>query len=279
MKQATSSFHAILAEALANPVFREELLTNPESTALRLGCTDDTTKRICSLTPKSFEAVIGQLLGNFLLPRKTGEQFLVVPDWLDIPTPVERKAIYMKQDLNGGVIGAGGVSITPGAAFGSGWHPTTELCIRALELYLQPGDSVLDLGTGSGILAVAAAKLDAGCVYAVDIDQHAVAIARNNGALNNLNTRMEYICGPWQAASGSPEFNIIAANMLTPILIEVLREGLGSLLSERGWIIASGIKVDELDRVEAVLLDSGLLPVKHGWKSGWAAVIARLRQV
>lgn len=175
---------------------------------------------------------------DLLQPMEVGARFFLVPEWRDDSTPPGRFRIV----------------VNPGMAFGTGVHETTRLCIEALEEFVKPGVRVLDVGTGSGILAQAAALLGAESVYACDTDPIAVEIARE-GFVGSVDA----------VASGSVD--LVVANIspeaimqLAPDLVRVLRPG--------GVLLASGLEIPEVDQVK------GSLPPSHDvrYKGNWALI-------
>ena len=108
-------------------------------------------------------------------------------------------------------------------AFGTGSHPTTALCVRALERLVKPGDVVYDVGTGSGILAIAAAKLGAGRVTACDIDPVAVQVAKANIAQNGVAERVRVVEGDWTSLPPG-EADIVVANIVADVIIEMAED-------------------------------------------------------
>ncbi len=176
-----------------------------------------------------------QAARELLQPMEVGTRFFLVPEWRDDPAPAGRFRIV----------------VNPGMAFGTGVHETTRLCMEALEDYLRPGMRVLDVGTGSGILAKAASLLGAGAVYACDTDPVAVEIA-GQGFVGSVNA----------AASGSVD--LITANIspeaimeLAPDLLRVLRPG--------GVLLASGFEVQETELVRAALPPAREVRQKGNW--------------
>ena len=177
---------------------------------------------------------------DLLQPITVGERFFLVPFWREDPTPDGRLRI----------------AVNPGMAFGTGVHETTQLCLEALEKYLTPGMSVLDVGTGSGILAEAARLLGARFVYACDTDPVAVQIAGNA------------FVGSVDAIAGASA-DLVVANIspeaivsLAPDLVRVLRPG--------GVLLASGFELQEVEWVKA-----GLPPAHEVREKGnWALIAA-----
>jgi len=162
-------------------------------------------------------------------PIPISPRLWIVPTWHDAP---DSSAINLKLD--------------PGLAFGTGSHPTTRLCLRWLDAHLQGGETLLDYGCGSGILAIAAAKLDAARVDGVDIDAQAVTASRDNAELNNV---AAHFCLPGELAPG--QYDVVVANILTNPL-----KGMAPLLAGRvrtgGQLILSGILAEQADEVMAV---------------------------
>ena len=162
-------------------------------------------------------------------PIPISPRLWIVPTWHTAP---DSRAINLKLD--------------PGLAFGTGSHPTTRLCLRWLDDHLAGGETLLDYGCGSGILAIAAVKLGAARVDGVDIDAQAVTASRDNAALNEVAARF---CLPGELAPG--QYDIVVANILTNPL-----KGMAPLLAGRvragGRLVLSGILAEQADEVMAV---------------------------
>ncbi len=160
------------------------------------------------------------------------DDILIRPTWVEKPEN-DRSAIS--------------VEIDPGTAFGTGSHETTQLCIRALRKYLQPGDRVLDVGTGSGILGIVALKLGASYVFGTDIDEMAVDTARENIETNGIAPEdFEVMTGniitdpAIQEAAGFASYDICVANILADIIIP-LQEMVFQHVKPGGLMVFSGI--------------------------------------
>jgi len=165
------------------------------------------------------------------------------------------------------------ITLDPGMAFGTGTHPTTRLCLVAMEDVVQPGMRVLDLGTGSGVLAIAAAKEGAALVLAVDIDEIAVASARDNVAANDVADRVQVAVGSLDAAVG--RYDLILVNILAEVICDLLEAGLATYLVPGGTIVASGI-IDEREAdVRAVFGRHGFEVVGRLVERDWVALICR----
>ena len=166
-------------------------------------------------------------------PIPISPRLWIVPTWHHAPDP---HAINLKLD--------------PGLAFGTGSHPTTRLCLRWLDAHLRGGETLLDYGCGSGILAIAAAKLGAARVDGVDIDSQAVTASRDNATLNEVSA---HFCLPGELAPG--QYDLVVANILTNPL-----KGMAPLLTGRvrpgGWLVLSGILAEQAADVMAVYRDS-----------------------
>ena len=162
-------------------------------------------------------------------PIPISPRMWIVPTWHDAP---DSSAINLKLD--------------PGLAFGTGSHPTTRLCLRWLDSHLAGGETLLDYGCGSGILAIAAVKLGAARVDGVDIDTQAVTASQDNAALNDVTA---HFCLPDELGSGT--YDVVVANILTNPL-----KGMAPLLAGRvrsgGQLVLSGILAEQADDVMAV---------------------------
>jgi ribosomal protein L11 methyltransferase len=156
------------------------------------------------------------------------------------------------------------VLIDPGRAFGSGSHPSTLLALAALERLVGPGSTVLDVGCGSGVLSVAAARLGAGRVVAIDIDPAAHDATLDNAARNGVAVEMS--ASPLGEVAG--RFDVVVANMLAPTLIE-LAAPLAERVGEHGSLVVSGLLPQQAERVFAAL--APLAVVEESELDGWIA--------
>jgi ribosomal protein L11 methyltransferase len=166
------------------------------------------------------------------------------------------------------------VVLDPGMAFGTGSHPTTSLCLAALSdlLAARPGASVLDVGTGSGLLAIAARKLGAGRVAANDNDPVAVEVARENAARNGA--AVELTGAPPAAIPGT--FDLVVANILANVLV-ALAPALAAKLAPGGVLLLSGILAPQEEEVRSAHLAAGLTPLPGGDRRDgeWSLVALR----
>lgn len=192
----------------------------------------------------------------YFKPIRVGKHFLVKPTW--------EEAHPGAMDIV--------LELDPGMAFGTGTHPTTTLCLEILEDIVQPGTEVFDLGTGSGILAIAAAKLGAE-VQAVDLDPVAVRVAQENVDINGVSTNVQVLRGDLGSVI-TGQADLVVANIIADIIIALLGD-LRRLLRPGGEFIASGIIEARSSEVEAALMKSGLEIVERREDSGWVLLRAR----
>jgi ribosomal protein L11 methyltransferase len=186
----------------------------------------------------------GEAWKKGLVPLAIGRAF-VRPSWIEAPTPPGMVEIVLD----------------PGMAFGTGTHPTTSLCLAGLSdlLAARPGARVLDVGTGSGLLAIAARKLGAGPVAGSDNDPVAVRVARENAALNGVALHL----GEGGVAEQPGPFDLILANILANTLVE-LAPAIAAQLAPRGVVLLSGILTPQEEEVRAAYLATGLRPLPGG---------------
>jgi ribosomal protein L11 methyltransferase len=182
-------------------------------------------------------------------PQPIGERLLINPAWLDPPQPSDRVILQLD----------------PGVAFGTGTHPTTQLCLESLEMRLQPGtnQTIADLGCGSGILSTAAILLGADRVYAVDNDPLAVKATGENRELNRIAPdRLQVALGSieqLQAMLPEPVDGLVC-NILADVIIQ-LAPGMAALVKSKGWAALSGILSTQVSAVSDVM-------EQHGWIVG-----------
>lgn len=204
-------------------------------------------------------------------PIPIGKRLLIVPAWLDVP-PEDRIPI----------------KIDPGMAFGTGTHPTTQLCLTLLEEFLQDDPDLhqrhcIDIGCGSGILAIAALKLGIGRALGVDTDANVIPIAQDNAALNRVADNLTLSVGSLQDILNHKTEHLPAdialANILAPVIIRLLDEGMGSLLTENGVLILSGILKDQLEDPQIGLYDAltrnNLQCTEVRLMEDWAAMVVK----
>jgi len=166
------------------------------------------------------------------------------------------------------------IQLDPGMAFGTGLHPTTQMCLTVLEEKVQPGAEVLDLGAGSGILAIAAAMLGARRVLAVDNDPTAVKAARENAAANGVDENVKLSCGSLPEVSGC--YDLVAVNILAKVIVEMSREGLAKRVRPGGILIATGILADQEPKVVTALEQEGLTLIERRQTNDWVCLVTKL---
>jgi ribosomal protein L11 methyltransferase len=164
------------------------------------------------------------------------------------------------------------VVLEPGAAFGTGGHATTRLCLRALVGYMRPGSRVADIGSGSGILAITAAVLGAREVVATDNDSASLPVARTNARRNGVSDLVRFVDADL-LPEGSGQFDLILCNIVAEEVIR-LAERFPAALAKGGHCITSGFVSASLPRVEDALTRGGLRIVETPSEEGWAACVA-----
>ena len=204
---------------------------------------------------------------KYYRPIPVGKRLVIVPDWMrGEPVPEGRTPLYLD----------------PGLTFGTGAHATTQLCLELLEEAVAPGDRVLDLGCGSGILAIAALVLGAARAAGADIDPKAADAARENGLLNGIGADRLSVCAGdvltdkklW-ARLGPGQNRVVLANIVADVIIP-LSGAAGNFLAPGGVFLCSGVIDGRQDEVRAALEANGFAVTKHLEKSGWHAFRAEL---
>ncbi len=188
-------------------------------------------------------------------PLEIGKRLAVVPSWQEYDT--DRVKLVLD----------------PGLAFGTGGHETTSLCMEALDERVQGGERVLDIGTGSGILAIAALKLGAAVAEGVDIDPVAVRTAGENAALNGVQDKLTVLVGDL-SDKASGQYDIITANIVANAILS-LAPAVPGLMADGATFIASGIIDSRKDEVIAGLEKAGLAVVEVKEKRGWECIVCK----
>ena len=207
-------------------------------------------------------------------PQASGRQLLVIPAALEMdPNPDQ---ILLRID--------------PGRAFGDGAHPTTQLCLAAIERHLSRAIqsqkptaerewAMIDLGAGTGILSIAAAKLGAGPILAVDIDAESVTVARANAALNQVGAQIRMEPGSLAdllaGRFGPTQAPLVVANILAHVLVDFFAQGLADTVTPGGLLLLSGVLRTQGSDLRARLGWHGLTLVGEEHKGEWLCLIAR----
>ena len=192
-------------------------------------------------------------------PIPIGKRLIVVPVWIEI--------------ANDGRIP---VRIDPSMAFGTGTHPTTQLCLEMIEKYVQPGQTVIDVGCGSGILSIAAIKVGATHALAVDIDTASVRSTRENAEANQVSEWIETGLGSVDEVRNG-QFTlrrapVVLANILAPVIIRLFDAGLADLLETPGKMVLSGILVEQAQAVIEAAQAKGLRFIEQIQQGDWVAI-------
>ncbi len=191
-------------------------------------------------------------------PFRIGKRLWITPSWI--------RETFLDKDY---IV----VSIDPGMAFGTGLHPSTQLCLEAIENLLSPGSLVLDVGSGSGILSIAAAKLGASKVVAFDTDVVAARTTLDNVKLNGLSKKVDVFQGELSSISFS-SWDLITVNILAPVIISLIEQKkLINYLSKRGQLILSGIILDQGEEVEGVVQNMGGIIDRRLISGDWLSLI------
>ena len=195
---------------------------------------------------------------KYFNPMPVGDKLLIRPSWRD------------DYDPNGRVV----LNIDPGLAFGTGNHETTRLCLEAVERYLKEGDTVLDVGCGSGILAIASLLLGAGTAVGVDIDETAVKTAKENAEINNVADRFTAITGDLtEKVTG--KYNLIVANIVADAIM-FLSKGVKEFMTPDTVYIMSGIIDTRADEVINAISPDFEIIEKYEDK-GWVCLVAKAK--
>ena len=196
---------------------------------------------------------------KYLFTEKVSERFVVKPTWREYE-PKDDELI---------------IELDPGRAFGTGSHPTTSLCLKLMEENIKEEDSVIDVGTGSGILMIAADRLGASEVYGTDIDELAVESAKENLELNGISEdRAKVYLGNLVSVVNGKKFDVVVANILADVLLILLND-ISKVVKKDGLVIFSGI-IDEkceLLKREVEALGMEILEVKADKE--WRAMLIK----
>ncbi len=200
---------------------------------------------------------------NYYQPVEAGEKLVIVPQWQDYDgdrTPVK---------------------LDPGLLFGTGDHPTTKMCLAAVEKYAGPGKRVLDVGCGSGILGIAAAVLGAGPVVAADVDEKAPDIVRDNARLNGVEEAFTVHVGDVIASGKLREklgtgYDLVLANIVADVIIP-LAPHVPGFLGKDGVFVCSGIIEGREGDVAAALRDAGLEIIDENHMEEWYCFTCKVR--
>ncbi|MEG1310999.1 MAG: 50S ribosomal protein L11 methyltransferase [Romboutsia sp.] len=192
-------------------------------------------------------------------PTKLGEKIVVKPTWEE----------YKEQ--TGDLI----IELDPGMAFGTGTHETTTMCIRELEKYTKEDSKVFDIGCGSGILAIAAAKLGAKNVIAVDLDEVAVKVSKENVAANNVDEDVEVLYGNLTDVI-KDKADVIVANIMADIIM-ILVKDIHNFMKEDAVFISSGIIHAKVDEVSASLIENGFEIIEVQTLGEWNAIVSKIK--
>jgi ribosomal protein L11 methyltransferase len=195
-------------------------------------------------------------------PVRVGKRMVIKPAWAE--AAIQPDDIVIEMD--------------PGMAFGTGTHPSTQLCLQACEWFVKPGMCVLDLGTGSGILAIAAAKLQARRVIARDIDETAVRVAQENVVRNGVEKTVIVQRGSLEGlVTTDRRFDFVLVNILSKTIIEMCSHGLGFIMWPGCRLVAAGIIQSQADETIAALDKAGLRLLGQEMAGDWVMLITQRR--
>ncbi|QRN86480.1 50S ribosomal protein L11 methyltransferase [Clostridia bacterium] len=189
--------------------------------------------------------------------EKIGERIVISPSWENYEAKEEELVI----------------KLDPGMAFGTGKHPTTEHTLRFMEKYIKPGDKIIDAGCGSGILSIAATKLGASKVLAVDNDPTAIKIAKRNVLENGADGEVE-VCVNDLLTAIQGTFDVIVGNLIADLIVVLLPQA-KNILRTGGLVIVSGILDKKIKRVEDSMSENGFEIIDQKLDSEWYTLVGR----
>lgn len=207
---------------------------------------------------KMFEEDWANNWKKYYKPTKVGEKIVVKPIWEEYQEQGDEKVI----------------ELDPGMAFGTGTHETTRMCIQSLEEYVKADSTVFDVGCGSGILAIAAAKLGAKMAVGVDLDPVAVESAKENVGYNNLDNIQILYGNLVEVIDGKAD--IVVANIIAEVIC-ILTEDVKRVLKDNGYFITSGIIHDRVDMVTKKLQETGFEVIEINKDGEWNCIVAKAR--
>ena len=188
--------------------------------------------------------------------HRVGARTVIRPPWRE----------YARQE--GDIV----IDLDPGMAFGTGLHPSTQLCLIALEERMRPGMRVLDVGVGSGVLTIAAARHGASAIDAVDVESVAVRATRDNIVRNGLTTPIQVAVGTVEETEEfAGRYDLVVANIIARIIIDLARP-LIAACAPGGRLITSGIIIDRADEVRAALEAAGLAAIEQHQMGDWVCI-------
>ena len=190
-------------------------------------------------------------------PLPVGRRFYVAPDWRDDPTPAGRMRLV----------------VHPGLALGTGYHPTTQMCLEAMEEYLRPGETYFEWGCGTGILSQGASLLGAGKIIACDIDADAIAAAVESFRRAGVQAGL-YAGSIESIADGSVD--LLAANISAPAIMELAGEMARCLVSG-GRAVVSGFEPHRVSEVRSAVVAKGFVEIELKSRDDWACLVLRLK--
>ncbi|WP_027338648.1 50S ribosomal protein L11 methyltransferase [Halonatronum saccharophilum] len=275
--QSFSAIENILEELGALGITKEEFKEKPKEVRLKAYFDeedfskvklDEIKDRIFSLEEYGFELSDVEISVDSLQeedwankwkdnfkPIKISEKIIIKPTWEDYKCS--------KDDII--------IELDPGRAFGTGDHGTTSVCLRMIEKYLKPGVNFLDIGTGTGILSIAAAKLGVGDILALDIDPVAVKVARENGRLNRVEDRIEFKIGNLIEVVNK-KYDFCVANILPHIILNLIPD-LPKVIKEGGHFLLSGIIEEKVEEIEVELEKYNLELLERCQEGEWITLV------
>ena len=197
-------------------------------------------------------------------PDPVGKSILILPAWLDVPEKFLTRKI---------------IRLDPGSAFGTGSHPSTRLCIEALDHDPPLGQTIADLGCGSGILSLTALKLGAHSTFSVDVDSLAISATKINSALNDFSENLlnVFLGSIEEIEANMPrkKIDLVLCNILAPV-IKSLGPGFEKIIGHKGKLILSGLLVEQIEELKKFFLPLGWQVLEIKTKDQWALMVLNM---